>query len=245
MPSASEASGPFSTAVAMVRSRPVAGTTSGLAHEWALTVEGYLAVAGVDEAGRGAWAGPLIAAAVVLPTPASPDDAALLALLAGVRDSKTLAAGERESLAPRIAAAARGVGIGRVDPGELDRIGLGAANRLAWTRAIAALPLTPDYLLLDAFRLPAATMPQTPIVRGETASLSIAAASIVAKVHRDRLLRDLDGAFPAYGFARHKGYGTAAHQAALHAHGPCAVHRRSFAPVAARQLPLPLPGRER
>jgi ribonuclease HII len=222
--------------------QPRGGTaTPGLAHEWALSGGGCLAVAGVDEAGRGAWAGPLVAAAVVLPPPTCPDDAALLACLAGVRDSKAPSAGQRERLIPAILAAARGVGIGCVESAELDRIGLGAANRLAWLRAVAALPLTPDHLLLDAFRLPGVQLPQTPLVRGEQESLSIAAASVVAKVHRDHLLRTLDAEFPHYGFARHKGYGTAAHQAALLEHGPCPIHRRSFAPVIAVQLRLPLP----
>ena len=207
----------------MAREQPVGVAVPGLAHEWALAAQGYHTVAGVDEVGRGAWAGPLIAAAVILPAPRDPEDAALLAALAGVRDSKALAAAQRERLAPLIAAVARGIGIGRVDPAELDRIGLGAANRLAWTRAIAALAPAPDYLLLDAFRLPTATLPQTPLVRGESISLSIAAASIVAKVHRDDLMRDLDVQHPHYGFARHKGYGTAA-------------HRHSFAPIAALQV---------
>jgi len=222
--------------------KPRGGTASpGLSHEWALTEAGRRAIAGVDEAGRGAWAGPLIAAAVVLPAPASLDDAELLAHLAGVRDSKALSAEQRERLLPAIAAAARGIGIGSVPAEELDRIGLGAANRLAWQRAIAALPLVPDHLLLDAFRLPGVPQPQTPLIRGEQISLSIAAASIVAKVHRDRLLHALDGEFPHYGFARHKGYGTAAHQAALLEHGPCTAHRFSFGPVIAVQLRLPLP----
>ncbi len=221
----------------MASQQPDGAASPGLAHEWALAARGYLAVAGVDEVGRGAWAGPLVAAAVILPAPSGPDDAALRTRLAGVRDSKTLAAAQRERLAPLIALVARGIGIGRVEPDELDRIGLGAANRLAWTRAIAALSPAPDYLLLDAFRLPTATLPQTPLVRGESSSLSIAAASIVAKVHRDQLMRDLDARYPRYGFARHKGYGTAAHHAALRAHGTTPAHRHSFAPIAALQAP--------
>lgn len=229
----------------MARRAQGGAVSPGLAHEWALAGRGFRAVAGVDEAGRGAWAGPLVAAAVVLPAPTGPDDADLLAALLGVRDSKTLSPARRERLAPQIVAAARGVGVGCVESDELDRIGLGAANRLAWARAVAALPLAADYLLLDAFPLPGVALPQTPIVRGESHSLSIAAASIVAKVCRDRLLRDLDARFPRYGFASHKGYGTAAHDRALGAHGPCPAHRRSFAPVAARQLPLPAPGPDR
>jgi ribonuclease HII len=210
-----------------VRSAP------GLHHEAALAAAGFRLIAGVDEAGRGAWAGPLIAAAVVLPPASNGTTDRLLADLAGVNDSKQLSPRQREALLGPIARHAVAIGIGQVEALELDAIGLGAANRLAWQRAIAALPQAPDYLLLDAFRLPALATPQTAIVRGDGESLSIAAASIVAKVTRDRLLAALDRAHPAYGFARHKGYGTVAHHAALRAHGPCAAHRRSFAPLRA------------
>ena len=208
-------------------------TAPGVAREAALAAGGFRAIAGIDEAGRGAWAGPLVAAAVILPDLAATDAAALLAALDGVRDSKTLAAPRREELLARIGAVARGIGVGIVPAAELDRIGLGAANRLAWRRALENLPRAADFLLLDAFRLPESPLPQEPIVRGDRHCLSIAAASIVAKVTRDRLLVALDAEFPAYGFARHKGYGTAAHGAALRAHGPCAEHRHSFAPLRA------------
>jgi ribonuclease HII len=211
----------------------------GLARESALTVQGYRAIAGVDEAGRGAWAGPLVAAAVILPAPDEVGEATLLAQLAGVRDSKTLDHARRERLLPAIEQVARGIGVGWVPADELDRIGLGAANRLAWERAIAALPLAPDFLLLDAFRLPASDLPQEPIIRGDRDCLSIAAASIVAKVTRDRALVALDARFPPYGFGRHKGYGTAAHHAALRLHGPCPEHRQSFAPL--RELAVTAP----
>ena len=205
----------------------------GLAREAALASAGYRAIAGVDEAGRGAWAGPLVAAAVILPDLGATDEAALLARLRGVRDSKLLDAARRAALLTSIEAVARAIGVGWVPAAELDRIGLGAANRLAWARAVAALTPAPDYLLLDAFRLPASPLPQTPIVRGDRDCLSIAAASIVAKVTRDRALVALDRDSPAYGFGRHKGYGTAIHHAALREHGPCAEHRRSFAPLRA------------
>jgi ribonuclease HII len=205
----------------------------GVARELALAAGGFRAVAGIDEAGRGAWAGPLVAAAVILPDLAATGAAPLLSALDGVRDSKTLAAPRREVLLARIGAVARGIGVGIVPAPELDRIGLGAANRLAWARALSALPLATDFLLLDAFRLPGSPLPQEPIIRGDRYCLSIAAASIVAKVTRDRLLVALDREFPAYGFARHKGYGTAAHRDALRAHGPCAAHRHSFAPIGA------------
>lgn len=214
----------------------------GVAWECALDGRGYRAIAGVDEAGRGAWAGPLVAAAVILPRPEG-DGAALLGQLAGVRDSKTLDAARRKRLYATILAVARGVGVGWVEAPELDRIGLGAANRLAWERAIAALPMPPDYLLLDAFPLPASVTPQEAIVRGDGQCLSIAAASVVAKVSRDRALRALDGQYPRYGLGRHKGYGTAAHHAALRLHGPCPEHRRSFAPIRALADPAPSHGR--
>ncbi len=210
------------------------GTTApGVARELALAGAGFRAIAGIDEAGRGAWAGPLVAAAVILPDLRETEAAALLAALEGVRDSKTLAAPRREALLTNIVTVARGIGVGVVPATELARIGLGAANRLAWLRALTALPFAADFLLLDAFRLRESPLPQEPIIRGDRHCLSIAAASIVAKVTRDRLLVALDGEFPAYGFARHKGYGTAAHHAALRAHGPCVAHRQSFAPLRA------------
>jgi ribonuclease HII len=209
----------------------------GLAHECALAARGYHAIAGVDEAGRGAWAGPLVAAAVILPDPAATGEAALLARLAGVRDSKTLDHARRERLLTVIERVARAIGVGWVEAEELDRIGLGAANRVAWERAVAALPIAPDYLLLDAFRLPTSALPQEPIVRGDRDCLSIAAASIVAKVARDRVLAALDARFPPYGFGRHKGYGTTAHHAALCEYGPCPEHRQSFAPLRALAAP--------
>ena len=203
----------------------------GLAREALLVEQGYCAIAGVDEAGRGAWAGPLVAAAVILPDLHDTDAAALLAQLQGVRDSKLLDAARRDVLLTAIEATARAIGVGWVPATELDAIGLGAANRLAWVRAVAALGISADYLLLDAFRLPSSALPQTPIVRGDRECLSIAAASIVAKVSRDRAMIALDQRFPHYGFGRHKGYGTAAHHAALREHGSCIEHRQSFAPL--------------
>jgi len=208
-------------------------TAPGVARELALATDGFRAIAGIDEAGRGAWAGPLVAAAVILPDLAATDAAVLLAALAGVRDSKTVAAPRREELLTSIRAVARGIGVGIVPATELDRIGLGAANRLAWLRALDSLPFAADFLLLDAFRLLESPLPQEPIIRGDRHCLSIAAASIVAKVTRDRMLVALDGEFPAYGFARHKGYGTAAHHDALRTHGSCVAHRHSFAPLRA------------
>lgn len=208
-----------------------------LDHERRLRAAGYEIIAGVDEAGRGAWAGPLIAAAVVLP-PVEDDGARLLAQLAGVRDSKLLDHRRRLRLLATIHDLAAGIGVGRVAADELDRLGLGEANRVAWRRAIAALPHAPDFLLLDAFRLPDHPTPQQPLVRGDRACLSIAAASIVAKVTRDLELCALDERYPGYGFARHKGYGTASHQTALRERGSCPEHRHSFAPLRALAVDL-------
>jgi ribonuclease HII len=144
-----------------------------------------------------------------------------------------------EALRAAIEAVALAVGVGWVGSRELDCLGLGAANREALRRAVAALSVPADYLLLDAFPLPGVPLPQRAIVRGDRECLSIAAASIVAKVARDRALVRLDGGYPAYGFARHKGYGTRDHQAAILEHGPCPEHRLSFAPLRPH---LPSPG---
>lgn len=189
-------------------------------------------VAGLDEAGRGAWAGPVVAAAVVLPP--LPD---LADLLAGVDDSKRLPSALRERLAERIEAMAA-VGIGRADAADIDDLGILAATQLAMERALAALPERPDFLLVDYLPGPLGRWPQQRLVRGESVSLSIAAASIVAKVHRDRLMAELDRAYPGYGLARHKGYGTPEHQAALARLGPSAIHRRSWAPLQQPRLPF-------
>jgi ribonuclease HII len=189
-------------------------------------------VAGLDEAGRGAWAGPVVAAAVVLPP--LPD---LADRLAGVDDSKRLTPARRREWATRIAALAQ-VGIGQAEVAEIDALGILAATYLAMERALAALPERPDVLLVDYLPRPLGKWPQQRLVRGERVSLSIAAASIVAKVHRDRLMVELDRVYPGYGLARHKGYGTAEHQAALARLGPAAVHRRSWAPLRQPRLPL-------
>jgi ribonuclease HII len=188
---------------------------------------GYRCVAGLDEAGRGAWAGPVVAAAVVLP----PDDLDLARHLAGVRDSKMLTAARRESLLEVIQARAVTVGVGAVPPAAIDAHGIVAATRRAMHLALQALSLPADYLLIDHLVLPDLPLPQVSLPKGDALVLSIAAASIVAKVSRDRMMVDLDSQFPGYGFARHKGYGTAAHQSALASMGACRIHRFSFAPL--------------
>ncbi len=196
-------------------------------HERALQAQGYTRIAGLDEAGRGCWAGPVVAAAVVL------RDAALLQpeLLASVDDSKQLTAAMRVRGYEQVRAAALGVGVGIVPAYIIDAFGIVPATRLAMLTALLHLPLLPDALLIDAVRLPEVALPQEALVRGDSCSLVIAAASIVAKVTRDRLMDTADRAYPVYGFAAHKGYGTDAHRRALARYGPCPLHRRSFAPL--------------
>jgi ribonuclease HII len=213
-------------AVSLVCGGPKDGPT--LEHEGWLWARGYGRVAGLDEAGRGALAGPLVAAAVVLrPTLENG------AILAGVRDSKLLTPRQRGALVERIRQAALATGVGIVSAALVDAVGLSAAGWLAFRRALAALPEPADFLLVDAFRLPAASVPQLPLVRGDMRCLSIAAASVLAKVTRDRLMEQVHARYPQYAFHRHKGYATAAHRAALARVGPCPEHRRSYAPVRA------------
>ncbi len=194
-------------------------------------------VAGVDEAGRGAWAGPLVAAAVVFPHPDHLDsgsgEANLAAGLARLRDSKLLAPVTRRHLMRYIQEAALAVGVGVVSPGLLDIIGVGPANRLAMARAIRDLGMWPDFLLVDAFPLPSMPIPQRAIVKGDSTCMSIAAASVVAKVVRDHIMEEYDRLYPGYGFAMHKGYGTPQHVEALMQLGVSPIHRRSYAPVEA------------
>ena len=194
--------------------------------EQALAAEcGAGCVAGIDEAGRGALAGPVFAAAVALPW----DDPLLIDALAGVRDSKLLSPAARERLFPLICARALAFGIGQASAGTIDRFGILPATRLAMTDAVRALSPAASALLIDGpIRLAAVALPQRAIIRGDQQSVSIAAASILAKVSRDRTMAALDEWFPGYGFAQHKGYGTAAHRRALAALGPCPEHRLTF-----------------
>ncbi len=204
-----------------------------LAYEKRLWDAGFRRVAGLDEAGRGAWAGPVVAAAVILP----PDHPGLTRHLDGVRDSKTLTAARRETLWEVIRHHALTWAVGSALPAEIDDLGIVPATRKAMARALRALQLSPDYLLIDYLSLPEIAVPQTSLPKGDAHVLSIAAASIVAKVSRDQMMVDLDARFPKYGFRRHKGYGTEQHQAALATLGPSAVHRRSFAPLRAVATP--------
>ena len=200
--------------------------TPTLEHEQRLWRAGCRVVVGLDEVGRGAWAGPIVAAAVVFaPLAIVP------AALAGVRDSKLLTPPARAELCLAIRERALGVGIGLMPPELIDCVGIGAANRLAMAAALDDTGLFPEHLLIDYFRLPALPTPQTPITDGDALCFSIAAASIVAKVTRDRLMEELEPCHPGYGFAQHKGYGTPTHRSALARLGLCVQHRRSFAPM--------------
>lgn len=201
-----------------------------LSLELPLWQAGLCRLAGLDEAGRGAWAGPVTAAVVVLP-PAGP---ALLELLPGVRDSKLMTARQRALWAEKIRIAAAAWGVGWASNAEIDALGILPATRLAMQRAVEQLALPPEHLLIDAVRLPALTLPQTALVRGDQRSLSIAAASVLAKTARDAWMVELNEQYPGYGFAAHKGYGTARHQRALDELGACPQHRFSFAPLRAR-----------
>ncbi|MEK9164214.1 MAG: ribonuclease HII [Chloroflexota bacterium] len=189
---------------------------------------GFALIAGIDEAGRGAWAGPVVAAAVILPL----DRPDLRKSLKGVNDSKQLTARQRERLYPVIRSVALAVGVGGAGPEEIDCDGIVPATRAAMERALAMLAVPPDALLIDAVDLRAIVdLPQHSLVRGDSISLSIAAASIVAKVSRDRAMVKLDALYPGYGFGKHKGYGTVVHQAALERLGVSETHRRSYRPI--------------
>lgn len=179
--------------------------------------------------GRGSLAGPVVAAAVLLPL----GDAGSLRRLRGVRDSKVLTAERRQELCAVILDCALSVGIGWASHRMVDRAGIAVANRQAMLRAVAGLRTRPDALLIDYVSLPECELPQLSIVGGDALSLSIAAASIVAKVFRDRWMVRCCAHVPHFEFERHKGYGTQSHFDALAAHGPSQIHRRSFAPVAA------------
>jgi ribonuclease HII len=183
---------------------------------------GVVHVAGVDEAGMAPLAGPVVAAACVLPREYRPR---------GIDDSKQLDRAERERLAEDIRRSAVCWAVSRAEVEEIDRLNIYRAGLLALRRAVEGLSLRPDHLLIDARKLPELGIPQTSIVHGDALSLTIAAASILAKTARDALMGELDAAHPGYGFARHKGYPTAEHFEALSRLGACGVHRRSFAPV--------------
>ena len=189
--------------------------------------QGYSWVAGIDEVGRGPLAGPVVAAAVVLPELKGKR----LRHLSLIKDSKLLAPGQRELADRLVRRIAVSVGIGGVGAVEIDDMGIAPATRLAMRRALEQMPETPDYLLVDALPLTWGGLPCTAVVGGDRRCTAIAAASIVAKVHRDALMAEMDSRYPGYSFALHKGYATRAHLQALARLGPCPIHRRSFAPL--------------
>ena len=192
-----------------------------------LLASGYHIIAGVDEVGRGSLAGPVVAAAVVLPRwlLLQPDQ------LAEVRDSKQLLPSARTRLDAIIRRLALAVGVGIVSAGEIDQEGIAACTRHAMGQAVRGLPIRPDYVLIDWLPVPELGLPHRGVVDGDALCISIAAASIVAKVARDRLMEEEDQHYQGYGLGQHKGYGTAAHLEALQRLGPCPLHRRTFAPV--------------
>lgn len=201
-----------------------------LKFERTLWEQGLTLVAGVDEAGRGPLAGPVVAAAVIFP----PNF-----LLEGVDDSKRIKAEKREQLYPQIIANCLTYGVGIVEVEEIDRINIYQAAMLAMRQALGQLSPTPQHVLVDGRPNRRLDWPQTAIIKGDSLSFTIGAASIIAKVTRDRIMRDYHRAFPLYRFDQHKGYATRLHLAALQKFGPCAIHRRSFHPKALAGLPVP------
>ena len=194
-------------------------------YENELEASGYHLIAGIDEVGRGAIAGPVAAAAIILPRNF---DTPWLPL---VRESKQLTPGRREFLFQPIREAAVAVGVGMASSRIVDAQGIVAATKLAMQLAVSRLSPKPDFLLIDALNLPQLSFPQESIIHGDRLSISIACASIVAKVSRDRLMAGFDAIHPGYGFGQHKGYGTREHFLSLQRHGPSPIHRRSFAPI--------------
>jgi len=193
-----------------------------LTEEKKLWEKGFLYVAGLDEVGRGPLAGPVMAAACILPARFD---------LPGLNDSKKLSESKREKLSEQIQSQALGYAVGSAEPAEIDALNILQATKLAMKRAVEGLKVRPHFLLIDALELPQIKIPQKGIIRGDSLSASIAAASILAKVTRDRWMTELHKLYPEYGFYRNKGYGTKEHLEALKAYGPCPLHRRSFSPV--------------
>jgi len=190
---------------------------------------GYHRIAGLDEAGRGPLAGPVVASAVVLPSGKR---------IKGLRDSKKVPEKERESLFMDVLCCCIDVGVGIVDAGTIDRINILNATKLAMQRAVEDLSGEADLLLIDALQLPSMDNKQVSLIKGESKSASIAAASIIAKVIRDGIMRQYDGAYPEYGFGKHKGYSTREHMEKIILHGPCPIHRKSFEKVLSLELPF-------
>ena len=208
-------------------------TEIGLDFERQAFGAGFRFIAGVDEVGRGCVAGPVVAAACILDIDKPLPD--------GIDDSKKLTPEKREDIAAQLKETCVAYAIGRVEADEIDRINILEATKKAMLEAIATLKPAADFLLIDALRLKHTPLPQRAIIKGDTVSASIAAASILAKTYRDALMREYDTEFPVYGFAGHKGYGCRDHWTALNEHGPCAIHRLTFNGVVPRvDEPLPL-----
>lgn len=207
--------------------------------EVALWGQGYCKVAGVDEAGRGSLAGPVAAGALVFP-----NDARLLPILIGVRDSKQMTPQSRSYWAERLKEVSLAWGVSFASAEEIDALGIVPATRLAACRAVRSLNIEPDHLLIDYLEMPELPIPQTSLVKGDMRSLSIAAASVLAKTGRDALMGELEAQYPGYGLARHKGYATPDHCAALERLGPSPIHRLSFSPVYSSSLLFSFPGAE-
>jgi len=191
--------------------------------------EGFSRVAGIDEAGRGPLAGPVVASAVILPP---------MKRIKGLRDSKKVPEKERESLFWDLLCCAMDIGVGIVDAQSIDRMNILRATKLAMEMAVKDLSSRPDYLLIDAVELSSVDIRQISPFKGESKSASISAASIIAKVVRDGIMEDYDRMYPEYGFAKHKGYSTREHVEKLLLHGPCEIHRKSFEKVMSLELPL-------
>jgi len=214
------------------RSRKLVSEPPTLNEENGLSARGYRLIAGIDEAGRGALAGPVVAAAVILPQSAN------FPWLKSVRDSKEVPPARREFLFDLIKQEATAVSVGIIAPQTIDVIGILNATKIAMCHAVEQLAYPPDFLLIDYLHLPQLRISQKPIVRGDKLCLSIACASIIAKVTRDHIMVELDQLHPGYGLAHHKGYGTKYHITCLHQQGPSPIHRHSFAPVReASQIP--------
>ncbi len=199
------------------------------AFDEAVRKDGFEIITGVDEAGRGPLAGPVVAAAVILPREIKID---------GVRDSKKIPEGEREQLFREILINALDIGVGIVGAEEIDRVNILKATILAMHNAITGLSKKTDIILIDALRIPSIKITQKPVIKGDAKSASIAAASIIAKVVRDRIMVEYHSLYPHYGFDRHKGYGTRVHLDRIREYGPCPIHRKSFQKVMDVELPF-------
>ena len=205
--------------------RKTAQSTPTYSEEASLIDAGYALIAGVDEVGRGTLAGPVVAGAAILPLHPEGE------WLSHIRDSKQMTERQRETALELMHIARVSMCTGAASSSEIDDVGIVEATRIAMARAVESLPLRPEVLLVDALELPGIDLPQRPIIKGDAKSLSIAAASIVAKVNRDAWMCLADVEFPGYGFAQHKGYATQMHLESLERLGPCDIHRLTFAPV--------------